>query len=126
MLLFYKFICDIIYLMYYSTKQLLLKIYFFIQCIFVILNLLLFIGIIHGCTILILLASDYPFNLIPGFIFAFLGILFFLLYILNTVLSANATKQIISNKPLNKLQKFCVISFPIITIPIYLIVIIMI
>ena len=57
--------------------------------------------------------------LIEFFSIAFLIILAFFMYLLFTFISTIATKRIIQQKPLTRIQKFSTVIFPLITIPLY-------
>ena len=56
---------------------------------------------------------------LPSFITVLSFYTFGFLYLLSGIVAIIASKKLLDNKPLSKLQKFCLILFPIITIPLY-------
>ena len=102
--------------------RILLNIYFCFQCFATIINFILFVllsfffiyfyGLIAEAQILL--------NIIVYIILAILILIIFQLYVIITPISAITTQKKLSNKTLTKLQKVSFISFPIVTIPLYI------
>ena len=108
-----------------STKNFLLNLYFSFQCITVILTILaLFYAIFVYVITLMLMYADIQTSSLNGK--AVLGLLFLLFSAVITPTSAIATINKIRQRPLNKLQKFSYTIFPIIVIPIYICIILLI
>lgn len=115
-----------------STKNFLLNLYFSFQCITVILTILaLFYAIFVYVITLMLMYADIQTSSLNGkaviiFFIMTLGLLFLLFSAVITPTSAIATINKIRQRPLNKLQKFSYTIFPIIVIPIYICIILLI
>lgn len=115
-----------------STKNFLLNLYFSFQCITVILTILaLFYAIFVYVITLMLMYADIQTSSLNGkaviiFLIMTLGLLFLLFSAVITPTSAIATINKIRQRPLNKLQKFSYTIFPIIVIPIYICIILLI
>lgn len=104
-----------------------LKIYLFIQYISVIINTIIYIALVGMSLIILTLGGSSIKSIYQLLLFIFIFILlqgiFATIFIFVPIYSALATKNKISNKPLNKFQKFSLIIFNITTIPLYLILI---
>ena len=115
-----------------STKIFLLNLYFSFQCITALLTILaLFYGIFAYVITLMLMYADIQTSSLNGkaviiFFIMTLGLLFLLFSAVITPTSAIATINNIRQNPLNKLQKFSYTVFPIIVIPIYICIILLI
>ncbi len=115
-----------------STKIFLLNLYFSFQCITALLTILaLFYGIFAYVITLMLMYADIQTSSLDGkaviiFFIMTLGLLFLLFSAVITPTSAIATINNIRQNPLNKLQKFSYTIFPIIVIPIYICIILLI
>lgn len=115
-----------------STKNFLLNLYFSFQCITALLTILaLFYGIFAYVITLMLMYADIQTSSLNGkaviiFLIMTLGLLFLLFSAVITPTSAIATINKIRQRPLNKLQKFSYTIFPIIVIPIYICIILLI
>ena len=115
-----------------STKIFLLNLYFSFQCITALLTILaLFYGIFAYVITLMLMYADIQTSSLNGkaviiFLIMTLGLLFLLFSAVITPTSAIATINKIRQRPLNKLQKFSYTIFPIIVIPIYICIILLI
>ena len=115
-----------------STKNFLLNLYFSFQCITALLTILaLFYGIFAYVITLMLMYADIQTSSLDGkaviiFLIMTLGLLFLLFSAVITPTSAIATINKIRQRPLNKLQKFSYTIFPIIVIPIYICIILLI
>ncbi len=115
-----------------STKIFLLNLYFSFQCITALLTILaLFYGIFAYVITLMLMYADIQTSSLDGkaviiFFIMTLGLLFLLFSAVITPTSAIATINNIRQNPLNKLQKFSYTVFPIIVIPIYICIILLI
>ena len=115
-----------------STKNFLLNLYFSFQCITALLTILaLFYGIFAYVITLMLMYADIQTASLDGkaviiFFIMTLGLLFLLFSAVITPTSAIATINNIRQNPLNKLQKFSYTIFPIIVIPIYICIILLI
>ena len=115
-----------------STKIFLLNLYFSFQCITALLTILaLFYGIFAYVITLMLMYADIQTSSLDGkaviiFFIMTLGLLFLLFSAVITPTSAIATINKIRQRPLNKLQKFSYTIFPIIVIPIYICIILLI
>ena len=115
-----------------STKNFLLNLYFSFQCITALLMILaLFYGIFAYVITLMLMYADIQTSSLDGkaviiFFIMTLGLLFLLFSAVITPTSAIATINKIRQRPLNKLQKFSYTIFPIIVIPIYICIILLI
>lgn len=106
-----------------TLLKFLLKLYFVIQCVFLLLHIWLFFSIAKLLLIILCLGGDYIrtfYDARPFLLIVVLILFLYLLYVCITVISIIATKDFIQEKLLTKLQKICIISFPIITIPIYI------
>ena len=105
-----------------ATKKVLLKLYFYFQCIAIILHFLFFIfSIIISFAFYVLGQGSYnPTNVLVLFYIESVVIATaFFIYFVITIISSISTKNILQNKPLTKLQKFSAVIFPIITVPLY-------
>ena len=115
-----------------STKNFLLILYFSFQCITVILTILaLFYAIFAYVITLMLLYADIHTASLDGksviiFLIMTLGLLFLLFSAVITPTSAIATINKIRQIPLKKLQQFSNTIFPIIVIPLYICIILVI
>ena len=115
-----------------STKNFLLNLYFIFQCITALLTILaLFYAIFAYVITLMLMYADIQTSSLDGkaviiFFIMALGLLFLLFSAVITPTSAIATINNIRQNPLNKLQKFSYTIFPIIVIPIYICIILLI
>ena len=98
-----------------TTKKFLLNLYFYFQCLIAIINIYCAICELHVFFMMIMLGLQY----IPTLLLILLIYMVGFLYVVISPISAMATKNILQNKPLTKLQKFSAVIFPIITVPLY-------
>lgn len=100
--------------------------YFAFQCVATILNFLFFVSVIIMSAVFYGLGAESMRTFSDSFLFILIaGILIVCcqLYVIITPVSAIATKRILDGKPLTFFQKISGIIFPIITIPLYILVI---
>lgn len=98
-------------------------VYFFIQFLAIIINSIIFLGLLVLCFIINALMHDMPrtFNdMLQFYLWSSFIIILYIAYFACTLIATIATKNKIDNKPLTKFQKICVVIFPIITVPLYL------
>ena len=109
------------------NKKFLFGIYFLIQCPTLLVNFLIFIlSIIYiGLKIFLGLSSIDTENLsvIIYSIYVIVFISTYFIYFLITVISVFSTYKLYKNKTLNKIEKISIISYAIITIPLYIVLI---
>lgn len=102
--------------------RILLNLYFYFQCFATIINFILFVLLSFFFVYLYgsVAESQILLNIVTYLFLAIIILLIFQLYVIITPISAIATMKILLNKTLTKLQKFSLVSFPIITILLYL------
>lgn len=98
------------------TKKVLLKLYFCFQCFVVTINIYCAILELNIALMMLILGLQY----IPTLLVILSAYIIGFIYIATGPISVLATKNILQNKPLTKLQKFSAVIFPIITVPLYL------